>query len=137
MKERLTLFYFGPWGEPGHYVWTPDGRHPRPERAGPWSPGELDASSYQNDYHRRAALDTGQGFCPADPEEPQGVWRLTRGSDAAGPWTAIGCWDRTCDRRGQSKAVFVAEGEHDLEAMQAIAAQHFPEVWTRIAARQP
>lgn len=132
----MKVFYFGPWGGPGHYVWTPDGDHPRPERAGPWGPNELDASSYKRDYGRSAAFDTGRGFCPVDPEEPQGVWRLTRAVYLFEPWTAIGCWDRTSDRRGNSKAVFVAEGEHDMEAMQRIAAEHFPAVWARILGGQ-
>ena len=127
----MRVFYFGPWGEPGHYIWTPKG--PRVwDKVGPWSGSDLDASSYKLDYRDRA-IPTGRGFCPADAAEPQGVWALTRGHDAAGAtWTAIGCWDRTCDPRGQSKAVFVAEGEHDEAAMQALAARHFPAVWARI-----
>lgn len=125
----MNVFYFGPWGGPGHHVWTPSGMHPRPEMAGPWRPVDLDASSYdtrERMYGR--TVDTGRGFVPVDPEEKQGIWRLTH----APGWTAIGAWDRTCDRRGQCKAVFVAEGEHDLEAMQRIAAEHFPAVWSRI-----
>lgn len=129
----MDVFYFGPWGGAGHYVWTPDGRHPRPERAGPWGPDDLDSSSYRLLHGRRnGSFDTGRGLVPIDPEEAQGVWRLTRSSDAAGSWTAIGCWDRTCDPRGNSKAVFVAKGEHTEEAMRELAARHFPAVWARI-----
>lgn len=127
------VFYFGPWGGPGHYIWTPDARYPRPHRAGPWTPGDLDASSYSTrERLYRRTVDTGRGFCPVDPEERQGVWRLTRGVYLFEPWTAIGAWDRTCDPRGQCKAVFVAKGEHSEEAMKEIAARHFPAVWARI-----
>jgi hypothetical protein len=131
----VKVYYFGPWGEPGHYLFLPNARHrhPRPEQAGPWTDGDLDASSYKRGYGRDDAQPTGRGFCPPDPDEKQGVWKLTHGTDAGGAtWTAIGAWDRTCDPRGQCKAVFIAEGEHDEQAMRAIAEQHFPAVWARI-----
>ena len=64
-----------------------------------------------------------------------GVWRLTSGCDASGPWTALGCYDRTQDHRKGSISVFISEGEHDEAAMQALAAQHFPAVWARIHGR--
>lgn len=127
----MKVFYFGCWDGPGHYVWTPSGTHPRPEMAGPWSPADLDASPI--DWRGS----TGRGVVPEDREQRQGVWRLTRAMYLFAPWTAIGAWDRTCDRRGGSKAVFVAEGQHSEEAMKRIAAEHFPQVWARITAGAP
>ena len=119
--------YFGCWGGPGHYLWTPDGNTAR--AAGPWTARNLDASSYARpDFYSTVALSTGRGFAPVDGEERQGVWRLTR----APGWTAISAYDRTCDGRKGSISVFVAEGEHDTETMKAIAAEHFPAVWARI-----
>ena len=119
----MKVFYFGAWSAAGHYVFTPSGLSPRPEMAGPWSPRDLDTDGY--DTRGRV---TGGGFCPPDPDQPQGVWRLT----SAPGWTAIGCWDRTCDERKGSRSVFVAEGEHSEDETLAIAAEHFPKVWARI-----
>lgn len=125
----MKAFYFGPWGSPGHYIWTPDSGSAR--RAGPWEASQLDAKAYD-----RYGRDTDRGFVPVDPEERQGAWRLTLARDSGGVmWTAIGAYDRTQDHRGGSIAVFVAEGEHDAEAMKRIAAEQFPAVWARITGR--
>lgn len=101
----MKVFYFGCWGGAGHYIWTPRGDHPQPEKAGPWKPHDLDASTVD---HRDG-------------------------------WTALGAWDRTCDGRRGSKAVFVAEGEYTEDEMRVLAARWFPAVWARItgAARAP
>ena len=122
----MKVFYFGAWTVAGHRVFMPSGMSPRPHMAGPWSPRDLDADGYTGAGARVTV--TGGGFCPPDPDQPQGVWRLT----SAPGWTAIGCWDRTCDSRRGSRSVFVAEGEHSEEIMKRIAAEHFPDVWARI-----
>jgi hypothetical protein len=72
---------------------------------------------------------------PVDPDEREHVWRLTHRDG----WTALGAWDRTCDGRRGSKAVFVAEGEYTEDEMRVLAARWFPAVWARItgAARAP
>jgi hypothetical protein len=119
----VKVFYFGCWGGAGHYIWTPSGGHPRPEKAGPWEPHDLDASTVD---HR--GRDTGRGVVPVDPDEREHVWRLTHRDG----WTALGAWDRTCDGRRGSKAVFVAEGEHDEATMRGFAASYFPAVYSRI-----
>jgi len=72
--------------------------------------------------------DTGRGVVPVDPDEREHVWRLTHRDG----WTALGAWDRTCDGRRGSKAVFVAEGEHDEATMRGFAASYFPAVYSRI-----
>lgn len=128
----MMVFYFGPWGEPGHYIWSPSLASPRPHRAGPWTSGDLDATPYERTYRGDEVRDSGKGVVPVDADERQGVWRLTRAVYLFEPWTAIGAWDRTCDPRRGSKAVFVAEGEHDEAAMREIAARVFPELWSRI-----
>ena len=117
----MRVFYFGAWSFSGHYIRTPGGGGAR--MAGPWSPRDLDTDGFDS----RGRV-TGGGFCPPDPEQPQGVWRLT----SAPGWTAIGCWDRTQDSRRGSRAVFVAEGEYSEAEMKAIAAAHFPAAWARI-----
>lgn len=123
----IKVFYFGCWGDAGHYIWTPGGRMGGP-KAGPWTISDLDAPSYERHTRQGLSASTGRGFVPVDREETQGVWRLTQ-QDA---WTAIGGYDRTQDRRGGSISVFVAEGTYTEEEMRAIAAEHFPVVWDRI-----
>ncbi len=119
----MKVFYFGDWGDIGHFLVAPNGW---PHRlAGPWRLVDLDAQPV--DYRGS----TGRGVVPEDPEQREGVWRLTHRDG----WTAIGAWDRTGDARSYSKAVFIAEGEHDLPAMERIAAEHFPAVWARIVKR--
>lgn len=127
----MKVFYFGTWGAAGHYIFLPSGHTAHPEKAGPWSPRDLDANGYEERLGGRCILTSG-GFCPPDPKQPLGVWKLTHGVDTTGAWTAIGCWDRSCDQRLGSKAVFVAQGEHDEVAMREIADRHFPAVWARI-----
>lgn len=119
----MKVFYFGPWGDVGHHLVAPNGLPCRV--AGPWNPAALDA--HPVDFRGS----TGRGVVPEDPEQRTGVWRLTHRDG----WTALGAWDRTGDRRPYSKAVFVAEGEHDEAAMKEIAARHFPSVWARIHGR--
>lgn len=128
----MKVFYFGAWGGPGHCIWTPSGDTSR--TAGPWTDRDLDASSYTSTHS--AALPTGRGFVPVDGDEREGVWQVTRGADKSGAtWTAIGCYDRSQDHRRGSVSIFVAEGEHDEQAMKALAAHHFPAVWARIHGR--
>ena len=125
----MKVFYFGAWGGPGHRIWTPSGDTSR--TAGPWTDRDLDASSYELVWGRLTP--TGRGFVPADSAELQGIWQLTRDTDAT--WTAIGCYDRSQGHRRGSVSIFVAEGEHDEQAMKALAAHHFPAVWARITRR--
>lgn len=125
MKLETPCFYFGTWGQAGHYLFTPQGMYLR--HAGPWTEAMLDATPYER-YGRERGQDTGKGVVPADPDEREGVWRLTH----LGGWTAFGAWDRTCDRRGGSKAVFVAPGTLGGDDMRALAAHHFPTIWARI-----
>lgn len=47
-------------------------------------------------------------------------------------WTALAIWDRTGDHRLNSNSVFFAEGFHDFEAIQSIAAERFTSLWSRI-----
>lgn len=129
----MKVFYFGAWGGPGHRIWMPSGATSR--TAGPWAERDLDASSYRLPISQGRIFSTGRGFVPVDGDEREGVWRITPATTGAGSWTAIGCYDRSQDHRRGSVSIFVAEGEHDVDAMKAIAAQHFPAVWARIHER--
>lgn len=125
------ILYFGCWGDVGHYLWAHDRNMLHYcAAAGPWTVRDLDATPYERTYRGEEVRDSGRGLVPVDREERQGIWRHTQRDG----WTAIGAWDRTVDRRGGSKAIFVAEGMHTEEAMREMAAAAFPSVWARIAA---
>lgn len=110
----MQVYFFGCWSKLGHHIWSPDGRMQR--SAGPWSGKFLD------------------GLVPSNREQPHGMWKLTHHPTDGGSWTMLGCADQSVDTRPGANAVFVVEGTHEEPAMRAIAAQHFPRVWARIAA---
>lgn len=116
----MRVFYFGCWSRSGHAMWTPNGEV---REGGPWSYSTLDAAPL--DSHGR---NTGRGLVPADPEQQEGVWRLTHKDG----WTALGAWDRSVDTRRGSVSVFVAEGTHGELDMLRITSTAFPSVWDRI-----
>jgi hypothetical protein len=125
----VRIFYFGCWSDSGHYLFTPDGNTVRCNWSDfttptPWTLRELDAPA------DKAVLQ------PAETRA-QGVWRLSHRAREGATWTALGCHDYTQDRRPGSVSVFVAEGEHDEQAMREIATRHFPAVWARILGGRP
>jgi len=111
------VFYFGCWGDVGHYLWTPDGRRAR--SAGPFT-----------------ALDLDGRFCPGvvgrtdriSPNvQPEGVAALHH----ANGWTVLAFWDRSVDRRRGSHSTYVIEGTHDFGEAVRISSAAFPRVWAR------
>lgn len=124
-SDARRVYYFGCWDGPGHFLFTPDGRTVRCNwqdftTPTPWTLGEFDAP------------DGKEVVVPVDPEQREGVWRLSHQEKAGVVWTAYGCHDRTCDRRRGACAVFVAEGQYDEAMMRELAARFFPAVWARI-----
>lgn len=87
----LTMsWYFGAWGEPGHYLWTM-------MKSRIWNDRDL-----PDDFPLRwKSLDC--SLLPPRQPETQGrchVWH-TKG------WSILTFWDRTCDSRGGSCSAFV------------------------------
>jgi len=98
MSEEF-LFYFGAWGEPGHYLWKP-GRTclhgAYLTMGGHWRFGAQD-------------LDGNRLFLPTkdDPAEPRKLSRLIVGERCM---TIIGWWSRRFDTRPGSCALVIGSG---------------------------
>lgn len=103
-------YYFGCWGEPGHYLWTTSGnRVSCINNATPWDWSALDC-----------------GLCPGGIQV-EGHAALHRKDG----WTALAFWDRSIDTRPNSNSVFIAEGVHTAEEMGRISSVAFPRIWAR------
>jgi hypothetical protein len=68
------------------------------------------------------------GLLPPNEPERQGELHLSHINN----WTVLTMWDRTGDSRPNSNASFIVKGQHSIEVMKLLAAQHFPAVWERI-----
>ena len=113
----MKVFYFGCYGNAGHYMRAPGGSALRSTRAehdftisNPWG--------YNID-----------GELCVSPERRQ-VQGVTKVHHKDG-WTAISFWDRSVDSRPGSNSALLAEGEHTFEGMMALFNHYFPEVLKR------
>lgn len=107
----VHLFYFGPIGEAGHYLWDARGKMLWPERIGPWSLGELDGS-----------------LQPKGVDQAEGLALL----HYVDGWTALAFWDRTIDSRMGSNSVYVANGTLSFDEMVALAKERFKARWDQM-----
>ncbi len=58
----MNVYYFGCWGDKGHYLWTPTGdtlRRATRDIATPWTIGEMDATRCR----KAASASRGRGSC--------------------------------------------------------------------------
>ncbi len=116
-SEHLApCYYYGCVGDIGHYLWGPG--YSKPCGPSDWPFGTLGQP-----------LDGEPNFAPLDKTQPTGPMRLTHIEG----WTVLGMWDRSVDKRMGSHSTFTAKGDYDREQMIALAAEHFPRVWARIA----
>lgn len=112
----MKVFYFGCWGEKGHYLRDVNRNHVRNDRtATPWE--GMDGVLCPG-YVR---------YMPFNTPQPEGEAALHHKEG----WTALAFWDRSVDSRGGCNSVFFAEGTYGPHAMIEIAKTHFPSVWSR------
>ena len=115
-----AVYYFGCWGEPGHYLYSP--------RSGMLPHATLPARI-------RARIDG--GFCCA--ALPGADYDERKAAEAEGlallhhveGWTVLAFWDRSGDSRYGSHSTFLAQGTLGFDAMVAMARESFPQVWAR------
>lgn len=117
------VYFFGCWGEPGHYHYLPRRQRPRawvgPDFP-PWG-------SYGEGIDGKLQPKVGR------EEAPQGVAKLHKKEAGDGAvWTALCFWDRTGDKRGASNSNFLARGDFTFDEMVALAREHFPQVMKRL-----
>ncbi len=123
------VYYFGRWGGPGHYLWSPSGRSSghEVERRIPWPCAEFDGRLAGDPVLE----DPRQRGHWATEHQPEGHARLHH----RGGWTALSFWDRSGDQRHGSSSTLVARGEFTAAEMAALFERAFPAVWRRITAR--
>lgn len=122
----VEVYYFGAWGHPGHYLWTPDGRTSwDAQRRLPWKDidGPLAGDPALEDPRQCGRWDS--------ERQPEGQARLHYRDG----WTALAFWDRSCDPRHGSNSALIARGEYTAAEMRTLFERSFPSVWQRICAR--
>jgi hypothetical protein len=124
MSTLEPVFYFGCWGESGHYLWTENRQHV-------WR-DEDERARLPKDW--RAPDGT---LCPG-AIRVRGHWEHTEAQTEGramlhwhAGWTAIAFWDRSVDTRMGCNSVFMARGRWSFEAMIEIAKARFPSIWQR------
>ncbi len=136
MSDRC--FYFGCWGTPGHYLFTPgvrsrdhDSRRIEYYATGLHLDGTL-APRRLREYYGGGICWTGQDqqqrsqLQSNSSECPQGQFLLHH---LANGFTAISWWDRNQgDTRSACNSTILLEGEHTTAEMLAALALHFPHV---------
>lgn len=103
-------YYFGAWGGPGHYLFSPSGNSGS-RSVGPW---------------RR--LDEIDGMLTPKRDRAHGADAIHHRDG----WTAWAMHDYSQDHRGGSNSVLFSPGTHDRATMQAIAEVAFPSIVRRI-----
>jgi len=118
------VYYFGCYGDTGHYLWQAEGSTARREARElfPWP--ELDGTLPPAE--RRESRREG-GYPEVSKEAPQGHAALhhKRG------WTAISFWDRSVDSRHGSSSTFLIRGTHTWDDAVRIAKALYPKTWAR------
>jgi hypothetical protein len=113
-KHHPKMFYFGPWDEPGHYLFHEGGLSVfRREGLGdfPWHEHGRDIDGELQ-----------------PKERAQGV-ALLHHKDG---WTALSFWDQSVDTRPGSNSNYFAEGTFTFEEMVEMARTRFAERWNKM-----
>jgi hypothetical protein len=112
----MRAFYFGCFGELGHYWWSTSLREKIFD-----TPQELG---------RGLAID---GIYAPFGREIEGSAQIVymRPPNQHKAWTIIAFWDRSVDKRSGSNSAFVLEGVYPFEDALHIAKGQFPDVFKR------
>lgn len=122
VMPKVEVYFFGAWGEYGHYYYLPGRQKPTGPLFPPWG-------AYGEDIDGKLQPRIGL----TSKEAPQGVAKLHKQKAKDGvTWTALCFWDCTGDERRGSNSNFVARGDFSFEEMIALARDNFPEVMKRL-----
>ena len=106
-SDNVKMFYYGPIGRCGHYLWRSDRDNTERGEAyhpwGRWIDGSLPPQD--NDKEGNALIHHKDG------------------------WTALSFWDRTVDKRGGSHSTYIINKILNYDEMVALAQETFPERW--------
>ena len=110
--QTVEAYYFGCWGDTGHYWWRPS----------------KERLSFKDAKDRFPTLyvqiDT--GFCPKNTQR-EGVCTLNH----IDGYTILSFWDRSVDTRPGSNSNFIVEGTFSFVEMISIAKAQYPMVFRR------
>jgi hypothetical protein len=114
------MFYFGPYKQPGHYLFGIDGRklYNEQEASCPWKMEDIDGVLQQNcmfkfvDWHREGPQNEGEA--------------LIHYRDG---WTALSFWDRSVDHRSGCNSTFMVKNIYTFEQMVELSKAHFKAKW--------
>lgn len=121
-----TMFYFGPWDEPGHYLFNERGESAyRHEKSVPWTLGQMDGGNFLP--HTCGRLERGMR-CGAGTCAPYGKALIHHKEG----WTAIAFWDSSVDKRSGCVSVYVAQGEFAFDDMVGMAKTRFAKRWNKM-----
>lgn len=112
------MFYFGCWGDTGHYLWNRERRYTRE--------GDCPFDPFYPRVEGHAHIDG--VFCPKN-RQVQGEATVT----VKDGWTILAFWDRSVDHRPNSNSAFIERGAFTFEEMVSRAKAEFPAIWARFA----
>lgn len=142
----LEVYYFGCWGQPGHFWFLPGGAWPkalwlRPvEAVWPWIDGGWAPRHWKQDRNTYRALVKDPTCCfvmeGRTPDERRQIRNDTEEYDQGeflchvkDGWTLMSWWDRTQgDHRSACNSSIIARAELPCDQMYALLCKHFPSV---------
>lgn len=117
MSAQPRMYYFGPWREPGHYVFEEGGYQL------PWQ--QVSKLPWMEKDHWTAD----GGIEPQDKyKHVDGAASLVKKEG----WTALAMWDASVDKRLACVSVYIAEGDFTFEQMVDMACRRFATRWSRM-----
>lgn len=137
-ESDTTIYYFGCWNAPGHYLFIPDGAKPRGIEPEWYVMGDerrnIDGTLAPRRF-RHTKVVTFYGEHPMDAQQriegktvecPQGQYLIHVLDNG---YTAMQWWDRTQgDTRGACNSTILLEGKRTEEELLAALRERFPHV---------
>lgn len=121
-EPKPRMFYFGPWGEPGHYMFNEHRMWVHKEEDNiPWN-GQIDGRLQPGCRFEDGRWE----HYDADETEGRALLHHKNG------WTALSFWDRSVDTRFASNSTYFAEGTFTFEQMVEMAKARFADRWNRM-----
>lgn len=123
--EKLMMLYFGPYKEPGHFMFYENGRqvpYSLADTICPWSSYDIDGplqpgAPDPNDRLRRRTRPMKEGEAALHHKDG---------------WTALSIWDFSVDTRHGCNSTYIAQGTFTFEEMVEMAKTRFAERWNKM-----
>ena len=128
--EQIECYYFGVWGQPGHYTYNRNRQGINPST----TPGEVPTFLAPSSLDQRFCRNPGGQYVG---DEPEGLvyLHIVEPKDVpfdAQKWTVIAFNDRSGESRPGSNSAFIANGVYSFRDMINIARVQYPTLWKRM-----